>query len=399
MSTDVNTPVTSADVATTATSTDGNMLSPAPPLLADDQVIDVSVIVPTYCEAENLPELIPLVCKALDEAGLRAEIVVVDDNSPDATPAICEQLGAEYPVRLFVRREERGLSSAVIHGMLRARGEVLLVMDADLSHPPEKVPELVAALRAGGPGGEGCDFVIGSRYVAGGKTDEDWGLFRWVNSKVATLMAWPLTSASDPMAGFFALRASTFQEAERLDPIGYKIGLELMVKSNSRHVTEVPIRFRDRLHGTSKLTLKEQLNYLRHLVRLYRFKLGTAAQLIQFLMVGSSGMIVDLCCYSALLFLMPLSAARAIAIGVAMSWNFALNRKFTFSEARRDSVGKQYVLFCLACLFGACVNWGVSVGLSSLVPFFQEWKLLAALLGVVAGTGFNFLLSHRLVFR
>lgn len=381
MSTDVTTPLRKAGVP------------------AGTDRLQLSVIVPTYCEAENLPELIPLVCQALKEAGLDGEILIVDDNSPDETPAICGQLAQDYPVRLFIRRVERGLSSAVIHGMLRARGDVLVVMDADLSHPPEKVPDLVAALLGGGEDGEPADFVIGSRYVAGGKTDEDWGLFRWLNSKVATMLAWPLTSARDPMAGFFALRAETFKTADRLDPIGYKIGLELMVKSRCQSVKEVPIRFRDRLHGTSKLTLKEQLNYLRHLARLYKFKLRTIVQLMQFALVGSSGMIVDLSCYSVLMTMLPISAARALAIWVAMSWNFALNRRFTFAESRRDSAIRQYFLFCLACLLGGIVNWGVSVGLSSLVPFFQDWKLLAAVLGVIAGTGFNFLLSRIIVFR
>ena len=172
-----------------------------------------------------------------------------------------------------------------------------------------------------------------------------------------------------------------------------------MVKSRCQNGKEIPIRFRDRLHGTSKLTLKEQLNYLRHLARLYRFKLGSTAQMLQFGLVRSSGVIVDLGCYMVLLTVLPLSAARALAIWIAMSSNFALNRTFTFAECRKDSVGRQYVLFCLACLLGAFVNWGISVGLSGLIPFFQDWKLLAALLGVIAGTGFNFLLSRHIVFR
>ncbi|MEZ6068328.1 MAG: glycosyltransferase [Planctomycetaceae bacterium] len=145
----------------------------APPL--------VSVIVPAYREAENLPVLIPRLHAALQQSGMSAEVLVVDDNSPDATPEVMAKLAHEYPVRLIVRTAERGLSSAVLRGMHEARGGVLVCMDADLSHPPEKVPELVAAILE-----QQGDFVIGSRYVAGGKTDDDWGLFRWLNSKVAT---------------------------------------------------------------------------------------------------------------------------------------------------------------------------------------------------------------------
>jgi len=123
-------------------------------------------------------------------------------------------------------------------------------MDADLSHPPEKIPELVEVIRTAG-----ADFVIGSRYLPGGGTDERWGLFRWLNSKVATLMARPLTSARDPLAGFFALqRARYLESSSSLDPIGYKIGLELIVKCKCRKIAEVPIFFGNRLKGESKLS-------------------------------------------------------------------------------------------------------------------------------------------------
>ncbi len=230
----------------------------------------LSVIIPTYGEAENLPLLVPRIAAAVNDAGIRTEILVIDDDSPDATPEVCEKLASEFPLKLIVRKTERGLSSAVIAGMREARGDVLLVLDADLSHPAEKIPELVEALSK-----SKTDFVIGSRYVLGGETEAGWGLFRWLNSKAATLLARPLTSAGDPMAGFFALRRETFLTSEKLDPIGYKIGLELIVKCHCKNVAEVPICFRDRQHGESKLTLKEQLNYLRHLSRLYLYKMKT----------------------------------------------------------------------------------------------------------------------------
>jgi len=357
------------------------------------ETLDVSVIVPTYCEAENLPTLIPRISAAFGAAGLRGEIVVVDDNSPDNTAEVCEQLAIVHPLRLEIRTSDRGLSSAVIHGMQQAEGAVLLVMDADLSHPAEKIPELVEALRSGD-----ADFVIGSRYVRGGGTDDDWGLFRWLNSKVATLLARPLTAAKDPMAGFFAIRAASFRRAENLDPIGYKIGLELLVKCGCHEVREVPIQFRDRLHGESKLTLREQINYLRHLKRLYDYKLGHLSRAAQFIMVGATGMAVDFAVFSLLLLTMTLGPARAVAIWAAMSWNFWLNRKITFADAPREPIARQYVLFCLACLAGAIVNWSVSIGLCAAAPFFDQHKLLAALLGVVSGTAFNYLLSCR-VFR
>jgi dolichol-phosphate mannosyltransferase len=229
--------------------------------------LDVSVIVPTYREAENLPVLVPRITAALGAAGLHGEIVIVDDDSPDDTAACCKELALGYPLRLLVRHSERGLSGAVLHGMCHAAGSVLVVMDADLSHPPETIPALVAAVREGQ-----ADFAIGSRYVAGGSTVETWGLWRRLNSRVATVLATPLTRARDPLAGFFAIPRSQFAMCGPFDPVGFKIGLELIVKCRCRHIREVPITFRDRRRGASKLTIREQLNYLRHLLRLYRYR-------------------------------------------------------------------------------------------------------------------------------
>jgi dolichol-phosphate mannosyltransferase len=228
----------------------------------------LSVIVPTFREADNLPELAERLFSSVSQEPYDTELIIVDDNSPDETRAICQALSQRFPVRLHVRTTERGLSSAVIAGIQKATGEIFVVMDADLSHPPEAVPELVAALE-----NPRTDFVIGSRYVRGGSTDEDWGILRFLNSKLATFLATPLTRAADPMAGFFGLRRETFEAAEQLNPIGYKIGLELMIKCRCQGVVEVPIHFANRKCGTSKLTLKEQLNYIRHLARLYAFQL------------------------------------------------------------------------------------------------------------------------------
>ncbi|NLF68697.1 MAG: glycosyltransferase family 2 protein [Candidatus Anammoximicrobium sp.] len=357
----------------------------------------VSVIIPAYREAENLPVIIPRLSEALGEAHLAAEIIVVDDYSGDGTREICGDLSQQYPLRLETRESERGLSSAVLHGLRRARGDVLIVMDADLSHPPEKVPELVEALDEAD-----VDFVIGSRYVHGGGTDEDWGLLRWLNSKVATLMARPFTKAADPMAGFFALRRTSFRHADEtaeLNPIGYKIGLELMVKCNCRRVREVPIQFSNRLHGKSKLSLREQLNYVRHLGRLAEYKLRHLPKLLKFAVVGASGSVVDLLAFAASLALLPVPVARALAIWVAMTWNFYWNRRWTFFESREHGILWQYAMFCGACLIGAVVSWGVSVGLWHLIPFFNEYPIVAAIIGIIAGTLFNFVASSRLVFR
>jgi dolichol-phosphate mannosyltransferase len=229
----------------------------------------LSIVVPTFREVESLPSLIERVAVLRQQAQLELELLIVDDDSRDGTEALIAARSEPW-LELFVRRQDRGLSQAVLFGLARARGDTLVVMDADLSHPPEVIPEMLALLRGG------ADFVLGSRYVQGGTTAEGWGLFRFLNSKIATYLARPLTSVSDPMSGFFALPRSVFARAEKPSPLGYKIGLELLVRCRCRHVREVPIHFSNREHGESKLTVHQQLLYLRHLARLYRFRFASS---------------------------------------------------------------------------------------------------------------------------
>ncbi len=227
----------------------------------------LSIVVPTYREHDNLPILIERVFTATAAAGIDAEMIIVDDDSRDGSEAVVATCAQTHPVRIITRTNERGLSSAVLRGFEDAQGEFLLVMDADLSHPPERVADLLAAVQR-----DGADFALGSRYVRGGTT-VDWSVLRWINSKVATWLARPLTSVNDPMSGFFCLRRDRWKQAATLNPLGYKIGLELIVKCRCKRVVEVPIQFSDRLHGKSKLTARQQLDYLRHLARLYRYRL------------------------------------------------------------------------------------------------------------------------------
>ncbi len=238
------------------------MLSAAP---------DVSIVVPAYCEAPNLRSLTERVFAATRAANLEAELIIVDDNSADGSIEIVEALAAAFAIRIIVRTNERGLSSAVLRGFQEARGPILVVMDADLSHPPEAIPDLVSPIREGR-----ADFVLGSRYVCGGQIDQDWSFFRHLNSRIATWLARPLTAVRDPMSGFFCLPRASLEKAAPLNPIGYKIALELIVKTRSCRCLEVPISFADRAAGTSKLTAREQIRYLRHLIRLYWFRVADA---------------------------------------------------------------------------------------------------------------------------
>jgi dolichol-phosphate mannosyltransferase len=225
----------------------------------------VSVVVPTYNERGSLAGLYPELCEAL--APYPSEFVVVDDGSPDGTADFASTLSGPLPVIVRNRGRKMGLASAVEEGFAGSHGEILVVMDADGSHPPSAIPTLVAAVTTGG-----AEFALGSRYVPGGS----WpGLSRGRRaiSRVATGLARPLVPVADPMSGFFALRRRILSRA-RLSPVGFKIGLEIMVRCRPSPIAEIPISFRPRTAGQSKLGQGEMGRYLRHISRLYGFRLA-----------------------------------------------------------------------------------------------------------------------------
>jgi dolichol-phosphate mannosyltransferase len=357
---------------------------------ANHRLSRVTVVVPTYKEVENLPHLITRLGKVREDSGLDLDVLIMDDNSQDGSAELVAARPETW-VKLIVRTTDRGLSPSVLDGMKRAQGDVLVCMDADLSHPPEAIPLMLRKLE------EGADFVIGSRYVKGGSTSDDWGFLRWLNSRVATLLARPLTSARDPMAGFFAFRRETYASGREFNPVGYKIGLEFIVKCGCERVVEVPIHFEDRQLGKSKLTMRQQLLYIKHLRRLYTFKFGAWSQLAQFLTVGGLGTLVNLVLLTLFLHLaIPPHMSVASAIVLSMVFNFVLNRRFSFGESRKRSWMRQFVGFMAACSVGALINYAVTLLLMGRVGMRAQ---LAALVGIAAATAFNFLASRYLVFR
>lgn len=228
-----------------------------------------SIIVPTFQEAPNIKALVERIFAAIAPTGRQAELIVVDDDSRDGTDELVDALQADYPIRLIVRRGERGLSGAVLAGFHEARFDRFVVLDGDLQHPPELIPKLLECLD-----NARHDFVIGTRYGAGAGAGvgEQWPIGRRLVSRVATLLARPLAPLSDPMSGFFALHRATWENAASLNPIGYKIALELYVKGRCARPAEVPIHFSERTAGASKLGVAEHVRFLRHLFRLYRFR-------------------------------------------------------------------------------------------------------------------------------
>ena len=354
----------------------------------------LSIIVPTFREADNIAPLAERIDTALSGTGIEWELLLVDDDSNDGSEAVAAELARRLPVRMVTRREApRDLSLAVIEGIRLSRFDRLVVMDADLSHPPERIVDLLAALDGD------CDIVIGSRYTSGGIVDRSWSLYRVLNSRLATWLARPLVKCSDPMAGFFATRRSRLPELRTLRPMGYKIALELIVRGHLR-VREVPIDFRDRSVGFSKMNWRQQIRFLRHLSRLYNYKYGSLARIPLFSVVGASGLIVDLAFYLGLQWAgVEHRLARFLSFWPAVSWNWALNRGLTFSErARQPRVG-QWARFMASSLIGLGVNVGSYALLTSYVELFDRHRLLAFFCGVGLGSLVNFVVADLYVYR
>jgi dolichol-phosphate mannosyltransferase len=351
----------------------------------------ISIVVPALNEAANLPTLVRRIAASM--TGRAYEIVIVDDNSRDATPEVCLELARDHPVELFVRTNPvNGLGGAVLHGFGVARGDIFVVMDADLQHPPEKLPELIAPIERGE-----ADFVLGSRHVPGGSTGEQWGPFRRLNSQVATILARPFSGdARDPMSGFFALRRQTFDRAERLMPLGYKIGLELMCKCRVRRVVEVPIHFAERTAGQSKLSLREQFRYLEHLSRLYDFCYPRLSPIAKFLLVLILGWGVSLAVYVATLREGVRTAwSPAIAYLAFIAVTAVFHRRYI--KAQREFLltpnpWREFALVCLAEWL-ACV--AAAVWVATRVPGHTAWEMFLVPFG--AGTVARYVLRKELM--
>lgn len=222
-------------------------------------MVDISVIIPTLNEVGNIDAVLSRLMATGKRAGLCLEVIIVDDGSTDGTRERVKQWEMLHPVRLLARENKRGLGTAVQAGGATARGRILVVMDADLSHEPEAIERLIQPIKAGM-----CDMVIGSRHTAGGSTP-GWPFSRRLCSRAATCLAHVLTDVMDPLSGFFAVRREVITNLPRHVP-GFKIGLEILVRGGKAlRVKDVPISFHDRREDSSKLCLSVIVEYLRQL--------------------------------------------------------------------------------------------------------------------------------------
>lgn len=361
----------------------------------------LSLVLPTYNEAKNLPELLPKLETVLRD--IPHEIIIVDDDSPDETWRIAQELGHDRDdVHVIRRVGRRGLSSAVIEGFLSAKGEVLAVMDADGQHDMDILPKLYASVTGG------AGIAIGSRYITGGSVGE-WDERRHFMSKVATAMALKVcrVKVSDPMSGFFAVRRNLFQGiAKYLNPKGFKILLDLLVcVPRDTTVEEIPFTFSTRMHGESKLSRRVQIEFIEYL---YDVTVGRYIPLtfLKYCIVGGMGVVVHVATYSLLDTLLREYGAIPIvgfklavlgAIETAIIFNFYLNNVWTFATSRMRGFGALigFVKYNVACAFGAVANFAVSSYLYSL-----GWHdLLAVIIGAFTGVVWNYTMSRFVAWK
>jgi dolichol-phosphate mannosyltransferase len=355
--------------------------------MATDNMI--SVVIPTYNEKDNIVPLVERLSRTLTEH--QFEILFGDDSSKDGTVDVAAGLAAKYPVKVMVRSNERGLATAVLHGIKYAKGNIIGVMDADLQHPPEINADLLKAVE------NGADMAVASRYVKGGGVP-NWGLLRRIISKGAGSIAHFFLPSSrkvkDPMSGFFMFRRDGIEKTE-FKPIGYKILLEMLVMGNFRNVVEVPFIFEDRSSGRSKMKARQQIDYLKHIYSLMRRK-GELLRFLKFIGVGLSGVVVN----EGILWLLTHFGGLAyyisslFAIEASIISNFVLNDIFTFSDRRTGKTGSfivRLLKFNVTCAAGAGIQYGLLLLFTSV---FGVHYLISNIIGILVAFIWNYALSN-----
>jgi len=355
--------------------------------------VELTVVVPSFNEIDNVEPLIERLHAALD--GIEWEVIYVDDDSPDGTAAKVRELAQTDPrVRCIQRIGRRGLSTAVIEGMLASSAPYLAVIDADLQHDEKLLPRMLATLKL-----DGLDIVVGSRYVAGGATG-DWDKGRAVMSSIATRLARLVVAAeiADPMSGFFMLRRRAFERTARhLSGNGFKILLDLFASAPTPYrFRELPYVFRQRIHGESKL---DSLVIWEYLMLLLDKRVGrwVPVRFVLFAAIGGSGVVVHLAALRLALIYLNFPVAQALGTVCAMTTNFLLNNMLTYRDQRLYGLKliNGLLSFYAVCSIGAVANVGIA---SAVFGEHYSWWI-SGLAGSAVGVVWNYAASSVFTWR
>ena len=353
----------------------------------------VSIVVPALRAGVSIKSFADRIDEALVGTGHVWEVIVPEGASQTAVAAEVAELAKRLPIRIDVLRDvPRDFSHAIMRGFALARYRRIVVMDSDTSHSPKYIDRLLSELEAD------CDMVIASRFVEGASVDSAPEIGRRMSTWLVTLLARPLVKCRDPISGFFAVDKCALPSLGGLRLVGEAIGLELIVRAGLR-VAETPVPVRDRDDARERMSFQEQWLVLRHLSRLYRFKFGSAIQLASFALVGASGFAVDLAGYLGLQSLgIGHTSARLVSFWPAVTWNWWLNRRFTFQERPKRPVVRQWTEFIASSLVGFAANVGTYVALTANVDFFEQERIAALICGVGVGATANFLIASKYVY-
>ena len=355
--------------------------------------VELTVVVPSFNEIDNVEPLIERLHAALD--GIEWEVVYVDDDSPDGTAVKVRELAQTDPrVRCIQRIGRRGLSTAVIEGMLASSAPYLAVIDADLQHDEKLLPRMLATLKL-----DGLDIVVGSRYVAGGATG-DWDKGRAVMSSIATRLARLVVAAeiADPMSGFFMLSRRAFERtARRLSGNGFKILLDLFASAPTPYrFKELPYVFGQRIHGESKL---DSLVIWEYLMLLLDKRVGrwVPVRFVLFAAIGGSGVIVHLAALRLALIYLNFPVAQALGTVCAMTTNFLFNNMLTYRDQRLYGLKliNGLLSFYAVCSIGAVANVGIA---SAVFGEHYSWWI-SGLAGSAVGVVWNYAASSVFTWR
>ncbi|MFM5892438.1 MAG: glycosyltransferase [Dolichospermum sp.] len=378
----------------------------------ENNIMLLSVVIPTYKERDNIENVVNILSGLLDQTiPSNYELIVVDDDSPDRTWEVASNLISDYPqLRVMRRQEERGLSSAVIRGWQAARGSILGVIDGDLQHPPEVLTQLWQKIE------QGADLAVASRHVEGGGVSS-WSVIRRFLSRGAQVLGLVILPevvgrVSDPMSGYFMVRRNAIANTT-LNPIGYKILLEVIGRGQIGAIGEAGYIFRERTEGESKVTWKEYIEYIQHLIRL-RLSTGRIGKISQkvnfpfgrflrFGAVGFSGVFVDLTIFHLMRTVINLGLTRSTILSaeVAILNNFLWNDLWTFGDISRKQTGKRqrfkrFLKFNIVCLAGIIIQTLVVNFLYNNVGMNQY---IAKLIAIAVATIWNFWVNLKLSWR
>ncbi|WP_332449309.1 glycosyltransferase family 2 protein [Methanoculleus sp.] len=366
---------------------------------ATTETYDLTVIIPTFNEEENIAAIIEAVSGVFRVNGIRGEVLVVDDDSKDRTIEIVRAIaGQRDDVRLIVRREDHGLSQSVVEGFGAARSGILQVIDADFSHPPKLIPRFYEAIRGG------ADVAIGSRYMRGGNI-EDWPIKRRVISLGATAFGRMLfPEITDPVSGFFSVRRDVVAGAP-LAPRGYKILMEVLGKGRWETFVEIPFVFKDREEGESKLRVGTMVEYLKQCAGIVRFAVARRTgpvwtewtKIVRFGLVGLSGILVNMGLLYALTEIAGLYylVSAVIAIELSIVNNFIWNDLWTFQSARGLRFGRRiqrFLSFQAVSMGGLVINMGVLYLLADIAGVYY---LVANLAGILIAFAWNYAVNRH----